>query len=626
MISLQDLALQRGGRLLFSEVTVRLHHGQRFGLTGANGSGKSSLFQLMLGQLQADSGELDIPARTVISHVSQETPGVEQAAIEYVMDGDIQLRKLQSQMQSAEGEALATLLAGYETIGGYTADARAATLMHGLGFIDSQLKNAVASFSGGWRMRLNLAQALMQQSDLLLLDEPTNHLDLDAVIWLENWLRNYDGILILISHDREFLDAVVTHVMQLEQHTITTYAGNYSAFEKQRAAQLEQQAANYKKQQKEIAHLHSFVDRFRAKATKARQAQSRLKALDRMDIITAAHIDSPFHFQFFEATRAGDPMLKMDEVVAGYNDTIILDGIQFQLRPGSRVGLLGPNGAGKSTLIKLLAGTLKEKSGERIESQGLKIGYFAQHQLEQLDASASALLHLSRQDTTQAREQQMRDYLGGFGFKGERVDEAIEPFSGGEKARLALALLVWQKPNLLLLDEPTNHLDLDMRHAITVALQAFEGAMVIVSHDRHLLRTCADELFIVHAGQCEPFDGDLDDYRKTLNEAISKHEQTVVADAEPKSDRKQQRRNAAEQRRLQHPIKNKINKLEKEMAVLQPLLEEIEDQLSVDEIYQSGSAEKLKLVLAEQAKAKTRLDEIEEQWLELTEQLEEIIL
>lgn len=475
-------------------------------------------------------------------------------------------------------------------------------------------------------MRLNLAQALMQQSDLLLLDEPTNHLDLDAVIWLENWLRNYDGILILISHDREFLDAVVTHVMQLEQHTITTYAGNYSAFEKQRAAQLEQQAANYKKQQKEIAHLHSFVDRFRAKATKARQAQSRLKALDRMDIITAAHIDSPFHFQFFEATRAGDPMLKMDEVVAGYNDTIILDGIQFQLRPGSRVGLLGPNGAGKSTLIKLLAGTLKEKSGERIESQGLKIGYFAQHQLEQLDASASALLHLSRQDTTQAREQQMRDYLGGFGFKGERVDEAIEPFSGGEKARLALALLVWQKPNLLLLDEPTNHLDLDMRHAITVALQAFEGAMVIVSHDRHLLRTCADELFIVHAGQCEPFDGDLDDYRKTLNEAISKHEQTVVADAEPKSDRKQQRRNAAEQRRLQQPIKNKINKLEKEMAVLQPLLEEIEDQLSVDEIYQSGSAEKLKLVLAEQAKAKTRLDEIEEQWLESTEQLEEIIL
>ncbi len=626
MISLQDLALQRGGRPLFSEVTARLHQGQRFGLTGANGTGKSSLFQLMLGQLQADSGELDIPARTVISHVSQETPGVEQAAIEYVIDGDIQLRKLQSQMQSAEGAALATLLADYETMGGYTAEARAATLMHGLGFTNPQLNNTVASFSGGWRMRLNLAQALMQKSDLLLLDEPTNHLDLDAVIWLENWLRNYAGILILISHDREFLDAVVTHVMQLEHHTITTYTGNYSAFEKQRAAQLEQQAANYKKQQKEIAHLHSFVDRFRAKATKARQAQSRLKALDRMDIITAAHIDSPFHFSFFEAARAGDPMLKIDEVVAGYDDTIILNGIKFQLRPGSRVGLLGPNGAGKSTLIKLLAGTLQAKSGERVESQGLKIGYFAQHQLEQLDASASALLHLSRQDTTEAREQQMRDYLGGFGFKGERVDEAIEPFSGGEKARLALALLVWQKPNLLLLDEPTNHLDLDMRHAITIALQAFEGAMVIVSHDRHLLRTCADELFIVHAGQCEPFDGDLDDYRKTLNEAISKDEQTVVTDTEPKSDRKQQRQNSADQRRLQQPIKNKINKLEKEMAALQPVLEEIEGQLSADEIYQSGSADKLKSVLAEQAKAKARLDEVEEQWLELTEQLEEISL
>lgn len=621
MISIQNLALQRGGRPLFSAVNARLHHGQRFGLTGANGTGKSSLFQLLLGQLHADSGELEIPAKTVISHVSQETPGVEQPAVEYVIDGDIELRKLQSKMQSAQGAALATLLADYETLGGYTAQARAATLMHGLGFTASQLQNSVASFSGGWRMRLNLAQALMQQSELLLLDEPTNHLDLDAVIWLENWLRRYDGILILISHDREFLDAVVTHIMQLDQQTITTYSGNYSAFEKQRAAQLEQQAANYKKQQKEIAHLHSFVDRFRAQATKARQAQSRIKALERMDIITAAHIDSPFHFQFFEAARAGDPLLKIEDIVAGYADNIILNGIHLQLRPGSRVGLLGPNGAGKSTLIKLLAGALDAQSGERIEAQGLRIGYFAQHQLEQLDAAASALVHLSRQDTTQAREQQMRDYLGGFGFKGERVDEVIAPFSGGEKARLALALLVWQKPNLLLLDEPTNHLDLDMRHAITIALQAFAGAMVIVSHDRHLLRTCADELYIVHAGQCEPYDGDLDDYRKTLSEKVERASLNASA-VDAKSDRKQQRREAAEQRRLQQPIKNKIKSLEKEMAVLQPALDEYEGQLSAEKIYQPEFADALKLILLEQAKTKNRLDEVEEQWLDLLEQLE----
>ncbi len=617
MISTENLALQRGGRELFSGVSLKLHRGHRYGLTGANGTGKSSFFGLILGELEADAGELSVPPGAVIAHVAQETPGVSRAAIEYVIDGDTRLRALEERIAGAEGEKLAELLAEYETLGGYAARSRAATLMHGLGFGPSRIDAPVSSFSGGWRMRLNLARALMQRSDLLLLDEPTNHLDLDAVLWLENWLLGYEGILLLISHDREFLDAVATDILHLEQGAITASEGNWSAFEKQRAARLEQQAAMHKKQQREIAHLQRFIDRFRAKATKARQAQSRIKALARMEVIAAAHVDSPFHFSFFPAARAGDPLLKLEAVSAGYGDNRILENLDFQLSPGSRVGLLGPNGAGKSTLIKLLAGELPAMAGERIEAQGLKIGYFAQHQLEQLDAEASALLHLQRSDSGDAAEQQMRDFLGGFGFQGERAEQPVAPFSGGEKARLVLALLVWQKPNLLLLDEPTNHLDLEMRHAITVALQAFEGAMVIVSHDRHLLRTCADAFYLVHDRQCERYDGDLDDYRQLIAER-----EKQANPERPAHDRKQQRRDAAARRRQQQPIRNKLKSNEREMAGLQQRLTELERRLADDALYQPDAADALKQALAEQAECSQRLAAVEEQWLTLQEQLE----
>ncbi len=616
MISADHLALQRGGRELFADVTLKLHRGHRYGLTGANGTGKSSFFGLILGELEPDAGELSIPPGVVIAHVAQETPAVERSAIDYVIDGDARLRRLEQRIADAEGERLAELLAEYENLGGYSARSRAATLMHGLGFEPSRIDNPVASFSGGWRMRLNLAQALMLRSDLLLLDEPTNHLDLDAVMWLETWLQGYDGILLLISHDREFLDAVATDILHLEHGAITASEGNWTAFERQRAARLQQQAALYKKQQREIAHLHRFIERFRAKATKARQAQSRIKALARMEVIAAAHVDSPFHFSFFPADRAGDPLLKLEAADAGYGQTLVLENTDFQLRPGSRVGLLGPNGAGKSTLIKLLAGELALLSGERIEAQGLKIGYFAQHQLDQLDAEASALLHLQRCDESGASEQQMRDFLGGFGFQGERAETPVAPFSGGEKARLALALLVWRRPNLLLLDEPTNHLDLEMRHAITVALQAFDGAMVIVSHDRHLLRTCADELYLVHDRRCERFNGDLDDYRQQIAE---RERQTG---ATPRHDRKQQRRNAAELRRQQQPIRNKLKTNEREMENVQQRLAALERQLADDAIYQPDAAARLKTALAEQAELSRRLAELEEAWLTLQEQLE----
>ncbi len=620
MIAFENLALQRGGRELFREVTLRLHRGHRYGLTGANGAGKSSLFELLLGRLAPDAGDLRLPAGLVISHVSQETPASPRPAIDYVIDGDRRLRDLEQQMRDADGEKLAHLLSDYESAGGYTARSRAATLMHGLGFAASQIEQPVADFSGGWRMRLNLAQALMQPSDLLLLDEPTNHLDLEAVIWLEGWLTGYQGILVLISHDREFLDAVATDMLAIEQGRISASHGNYSAFEQQRAARLAQQAAQYRKQQAEIAHLQRFIDRFRAKATKARQAQSRIKALARMEIIAAAHVDSPFSFSFFEPGRAGDPLLTLDQVDAGYGEVRVLTGLSFQLRPGDRVGLLGPNGAGKSTLIKLLAGVLSPMTGERIEASGLKIGYFAQHQLEQLDAEASALLHLQRLDEGGASEQAMRDFLGGFGFRGERADEAIAPFSGGEKARLALALLVWQRPNLLLLDEPTNHLDIDMRHAITVALQAFEGAMLIVSHDRHVLRTCTDTLYLVHDQHCERYQGDLDDYRRLIAERAAQDDEPEVTEKKP-VDRKQQRREAAEQRRRQQPIRHRIQAVEKALDALQAQLSSLEQELAGDEIYQPASAERLKTVLAEQGQCRREIETLEEEWLELQESL-----
>ena len=627
MLNFQQLSLRRGVRELLHDVTCTIHAGQKVGITGANGTGKSSLFALIRDELHADSGEFSILPGTVIAHVAQETPATGIAAIEYVLDGDSELRRLQQEIQQAEqdhnGERLAELYSALDVIHGHTARSRAGRLLHGLGFTAEQEQTPVDNFSGGWRMRLNLAQALMCRSDLLLLDEPTNHLDLDAVIWLEGWLRNYPGTLLLISHDRDFLDQVVTQIGHIDQTTLSLHTGNYSAFEVRRAEQLSHQQAAYARQQREIAHMQKFVDRFRAKATKARQAQSRIKALERMKLINQAHVDSPFDFHFRPPEELPNPLLKMQQVAIGYTDAPILENIKLIIGEGDRIGLLGHNGAGKSTLIKFLAGELQALSGKSQFASATKVGYFAQHQLEQLDPQASPLLHLQRLDQ-KANEQDLRNYLGGFAFNGDMATEPVAPLSGGEKARLVLALLVYQKPNLLLLDEPTNHLDLEMRHALSVALQEYEGALVVVSHDRHLLRTVTDTLLLVAHGKVEAFDGDLDDYRQWLKDQNRQQAGNGEASSTgPSQDsRKQQRQNAAEQRKLTQPLRNKIQNLERQIDTLSEDKDNIEQQLANNDIYSEENKEQLRQLLEKQATLNKEIVVLEEQWLSATEEFE----
>ena len=545
---------------MFTAADFAVFPGQKVGITGANGTGKSSLFALLRGELHADAGDVDVPAKWIFAHVAQETPAVDQPAIEYVLDGDAELRAIEHDLCAAEhagdGVRLATLHGEYDHQGGYAANSRAAQLLYGLGFSAAQHSSAVQEFSGGWRMRLNLARALMRRSDVLLLDEPTNHLDLDAVLWLEDYLRAYPGALLLISHDREFLDRVVEAIVHIENETLTLYTGNYSSFEQQRAAQRAGQQADFARQQREIAHIRSYIDRFKTHASKARQAQSRMKALERMELIAPAHVDTPFRFAFRDPQKIPNPLLTLEHVCAAYPERPVLGDANLQLVPGDRVGLLGPNGAGKSTLIKVLAATQGVSSGKRIEAQDVRIGYFAQHQLEQLDISSSPLQHLQRLDP-RAREQDLRNFLGGFGFSGDTVMGSVELFSGGEKARLVLALLVYQRPNVLLLDEPTNHLDLEMRHALTVALQDFGGAMVIVSHDRFLLRSVTDRWLMVADGGVQEYDGDLEEYRGWLTERRAR--QTRVADVVDRVDsaqlRKDRKRTEAEQRQREQPLR-----------------------------------------------------------------------
>jgi ATP-binding cassette subfamily F protein 3 len=519
MLNFKNIAIRRGNRLLFSDASLTLHKGQKAGLTGANGVGKSSLFALLRGELHADAGDFSMPPNLEIAHVAQETPALDCSALDYVLDGDRELRRLQARLAQAEqahdGLQLAELHAALEHIGGYTANARAARLLNGLGFSAQQENQAVSAFSGGWRMRLNLAQALMCRSDVLLLDEPTNHLDLDAVIWLQDWLCKYPGTLLLISHDRDFLDSITDHIIHIEQGKATLYTGNYSAFERMRAEKLAQQQSAFERQQREMAHIQSFIDRFKAKATKAKQAQSRIKSLERMELIAQAHIDSPFQFSFPPPKKLPNPLIALEQAAIGYGERTIIQNASLSIAPGDRIGLLGPNGAGKSSLIKVLSGQMAPLTGKLKTAEALHIGYFAQHQLEQLRLDESPLWHL-QQLNKQATEKDLRNFLGGFDFRGDKVNDAIAPFSGGEKARLVLALLVYQNPNLLLLDEPTNHLDLEMRHALSVALQAYEGAMVVVSHDRHLLRSVTDQLLLVADGRLQEFDGDLDDYKSWL--------------------------------------------------------------------------------------------------------------
>lgn len=631
MIVFSALQIRRGTNVLLDNATATINPGQKVGLVGKNGCGKSTLLSLLKGEISSDAGNATFPSNWALAWVNQETPALSKPALEYVIDGDREYRQLESELADAnarnDGNAIALLHGKLDAIQAWSIPARASSLLHGLGFSQEQLMRPVSDFSGGWRMRLNLAQALVCRSDLLLLDEPTNHLDLDAVIWLERWLKSYEGTLVLISHDRDFLDPVVDKIIHIEQQTMFEYTGNYSSFERQRGAKLAQQQALFQSQQEKVAHLQKYIDRFRAQATKAKQAQSRIKMLERMELIAPAHVDNPFSFSFRAPESLPNPLLKMERVTAGYGERIILDAIKLNLVPGSRIGLLGRNGAGKSTLIKLLAGELDALDGKVGLAKGIKLGYFAQHQLEYLRADESPLQHLSR-IAPKVLEQQLRDYLGGFGFQGDKVSEITERFSGGEKARLVLALIVWQRPNLLLLDEPTNHLDLDMRQALTEALIDFEGALVVVSHDRHLLRATTDDLYLVHDGKVDVFEGDLEDYQQWLSDLQKQAQQ----DAAPKQDngnsaqsRKDQKRRDAELRAQTQPLRKEIEKLEKQMVKWQSQLSDAEAQLADSAIYDQSRKADLNVALLRQAESKAALEEVEMAWLDAQEQLEQML-
>ena len=668
MIHFRQVTLRRGTRALFEDASFSLFRGDRAGIVGANGAGKSSLFALVTGELHADAGDVQRPASQVLASVAQEVPPDSRAAVEFVMDGDAPMRAAEREVVAAEssgdGARIGTAHAHFDTAGGWTARSRAATLMAGLGFTSEDQTRPVDAFSGGWRVRLALAQALMCPSDILLLDEPTNHLDLDAVIWLESWLLAYTGTLLVIAHDREFLDRVANRILSLEHGRVTAYSGNYSGFEDQRAAQLAQQQSLYERQQRQVKHLESYISRFKAQATKARQAQSRVKMLERMQRIAPAHVDSEFSFSFRTPTKLPRPLLTIEKADAGYGERIVVGGASMSLAPGDRVGLLGRNGAGKSTLTRVLAGAQELLAGRRRTAQDTVIGYFAQHTLEMLDGSQNPLWHIKRrggpalaQDTDEAQ----RTFLGTFGFQGDRVFEAVEPFSGGEKARLALALLVSHRPNLLLLDEPTNHLDLEMRHALAMALQDFEGAMVVVSHDRHLLRLVTDTLWLVDSGSAVPFDGDLDDYATWLSsrEQARSHKaggdsreqarspknsvdggkelapdssggatggREVAPDSAGSSETAEQRqarkRAEAERRQALAPLRQAVTKAEQGLDKAAATVAKLEASLADETLYLPARKADLTRLLAEQATAKQQLARLEEAWLEASEQLE----
>ncbi len=680
VIRFSQLSLIRGTKVLLERADAILTPGERIGLIGANGSGKSSLFALLRGELHADQGDAAFPVQWRIAHVAQETPALERAAIDYAIDGDTTLRRLETELRHAEaaaehdasdagGALIGELHARLADADAYTVRSRAERLLKGLGFAPEQLGQAVASFSGGWRMRLNLAQALMCPSDLLLLDEPTNHLDLDAIIWLEDWLKRYPGTLFIVSHDRDFLDGVANVILHIDQKKLRRYGGNYSSFERQRAQALVLAAGQYEKQARERAHLQSFIDRFKAQATKARQAQSRMKMLAKMEDLAPLHAAAPFSFEFREPLRAPNPLLVLEDVDAGYAgaggapDKVVISSIKFSLQSGERYGLLGINGAGKSTLIRTIAGELKPLCGTATYGKGLAIGYFAQHQVEMLRDDQTPLWHLLRIATAErapasasrVREQELRNFLGGFNFPGDMATGGIAHFSGGEKARLALALIVWQRPNLLLLDEPTNHLDLETREALTVALAQFEGTLVLVSHDRHLLRATCDQFLIVANGALQPFDGDLDDYRdwllKSKADPGNKEAQALPAaqalQARPQpaekastsapmppapaissAQRREQKRAEAEQRQrssaVRRPLESRIKRLEEKMAKLNAQKAAIEAGLGEPGLYGEAGKETLKILLMDQAYVVRELEQLEREWLEKQGQLEQL--
>jgi ATP-binding cassette subfamily F protein 3 len=663
MIRFIQVSLMRGIKPLLEQVDVTLNPGDKIGLIGANGAGKSSLFAMMRGELHPDQGEIDFPAKWRVAYVAQETPPLDRAALDYAIDGDVTLRKLEAELARLEAEpessengiAIGEIYSALADADAYTVQSRGEQLLLGLGFSIDQMQQPVASFSGGWRMRLNLAQALMCPSDLLLLDEPTNHLDLDAIIWLEDWLKRYAGTLLIISHDRDFLDEVVNVVVHIDERKLKRYSGNYSSFERQRAAQMILAAGALEKQQRKRAHLESFVNRFKAQASKARQAQSRMKALAKMEELAPLRAAAEFSFEFREPLSAPNPLLVMENVDAGYKieddatgeitHKTIVNKIKFSLQIGQRIGLLGVNGAGKSTLIKTIAGELSPLTGDATMGKGLNIGYFAQHQVEMLRHDESPLWHLAKIAPT-VREQELRNFLGGFNFPGTMVTSSIAPFSGGEKARLALALIVWQRPNLLLLDEPTNHLDLETREALTEALAQFEGTLVVVSHDRHLLRATTDEFIIVADGKLQPFDGDLDDYKDWLFKtklgkgtdvlpAAGKANKTdfpvtspvapPTAPAQVAVSKDQKRQQAEDRQRLatlRKPLEQKIKRLDDQIAKRSAQKADVDAQLGESSIYEAANKAKLKQLLADQSFFTKDLGQLEAEWLELQEQLE----
>jgi len=645
VIRLHQISLLRGGHCLLSDCDLVVHSGQKLGLAGANGSGKSSLFSLLQGQLHVSSGDFSMAPGWRLAHMAQEITVLDCPALEYVIDGDVLLRQTEKKLAVAEknkdDHKIAQLHAELDALDGYRARFRAEQLLHGLGFQQSQIHKSVRSFSGGWRMRLNLARTLMTPSDLLLLDEPTNHLDMDAIIWLEAWLKSYKGTLLLVSHDREFLDAVVDHIAHIEGEKINLYPGNYTAFERIRAERLAQGQALHEKQRKEQERLGRFVSRFRAKASKARQVQSRIRALERIQMHAPAYVDQPFSFAFPSADVGTAPLISVRSLCLGYpadshqKSRPLLRDVALSILPGDSIGLLGANGTGKSTLIKFLAGQLDKLSGEEVRSGQLRIGYFAQHHPELLDLQADPILHVQRL-SPDAREQSIRDFLGSFGFRNDKVHDRVELFSGGERARLALALMAWQRPNLLLLDEPTNHLDNAMRHALIQALQEFGGALVMVSHDRHLLRCTVNDLYHVHEEQLVPWQEDLDDYIRwqaskkrgafpEKGEECSQpvtQEQAALTLPGVRENRQAHRRKAADAREKLRPLRHSLKQLEGQMDKTRASLDELEKKLANEDIYEPASKGVLLNLLDQQRILSQQMNELEEKWLEVSEKLE----
>ena len=628
MISVNNISLQRGGKILFQNASLKIQPGQRVALIGANGCGKSTLFQMLLGKMQADVGNIEIPSGLRIAHMAQEIDAIDRPAREYIIDGHARLRKLEAKLAEAEknndNNAIGHIHSELDALDAYRIHYQAEAIMLGLGFQPEDYLRPVASFSGGWRIRLNLARTLLSPSDILLLDEPTNHLDMEAIHWLEEWLQLYEGTVVLVSHDRDFIDAVAGYIAHIEDLQIHFYKGTYSSFENQRAEKLAQQQSLHEKQQARRAELQKFIDRFKAQATKAKQAQSRVKALERMQLVSAVREKSPYHFHIPHAEKTGSPLINWFNVNLGYGNTAILTQVKFSILPSMRIGLLGANGAGKSTLIKTLAKeqpVLNLNAGAEVhESEHLKIGYFAQHQLEALDVHASPLLHLQRL-TPKATDQSMRDFLGSFRIIGDMAVNTIENFSGGEKARLALAIVAWQKPNLLLMDEPTNHLDIEMREALTEALQEFPGAVILVSHDRYLLRHCVDEFWLVEDGKIETFEGDLNDYyqRKKQQELASNK-----AQEKPKDLKKQNRQQAAQKRLQLAPLTKEIKTLESRIEKQQSRLNSIRHELADSAIYQTDKKDLLQKLLAEEVTLKSEIETLEMQWFEKQELLQQL--